>query len=326
MVRIPIRKVLSDSTKILVLDGGQGTELENRGIEVANPVWSSVPFIKESFWTDESSQERKIVEEMYSDFMSAGSDTLVTVTYQASFSAIAKNTDFKTLPAYNAFLDRIVAFTRGYIGNERYLVGSVGPWGAYTCCEYTGDYGPDAANLNYYEFFKPQLDNFNRQKEIDIIGFETVPNFEELKAILSFDETQLAKPFYVGLSVHDNCVLRDGTSMEAIAAYINGLGDKINPNFLLLGINCVSYNGSGDILKSMHKALPNLPLLAYPNSGEVYEPKKKIWIPNEDKSVTWDAVVKSFIDSGARIIGGCCRTTPKDISEISEAVQKYSKN
>lgn len=325
MVRVPIRKLLSDSTTVLVLDGGQGTELENRGIEVANPVWSSLPFVHESFWTDELSKERKIAEEMYSDFMTAGSNTLVTVTYQASFSAIRENTRFKTLPEYNTFLDRIVTFTRACIGKDRYLVGSVGPWGAYTCCEYTGDYGPEAGSIDYYDYFKPQLDNFNRQKEIDLIGFETVPNFEELKAILSFDEKKLAKPFYVGLSVHDNCVLRDGTSMETIAAYIKGLGDKVNPNFLLLGINCVSYNESGDILKSMHKALPNLPLLAYPNSGEVYEPNEKIWMPKADKSRNWEALVKCYIDSGARVIGGCCRTTPKDISEIAKAVDKFSR-
>ncbi|CAI6708413.1 ASN_HP2_G0050650.mRNA.1.CDS.1 [Saccharomyces cerevisiae] len=65
-------------------------------------------------------------------------------------------------------------------------------------------------------------------------------------------------------------------------------------------------------------------LLAYPNSGEVYDTEKKIWLPNSDKLNSWDTVVKQYISSGARIIGGCCRTSPKDIQEISAAVKKYT--
>lgn len=324
MVRVPIRKILTDSKKILVLDGGQGTEMENRGIEVANPVWSSVPFMSESFWTKKLSKERKIVEEMYKDFISSGSNMLMTVTYQASFKAIVENTEFRTLAEYNLLLDRIVKFTRSCIGEERYLVGSVGPWAAYNASEYTGDYGPHPESIDYYKYFKPQLDNFNGQDEIELIGFETVPNFHELKAILSWDESKIAKPFYIGLSVHDNGVLRDGTTMEEIGEYIKGLGEKISSNFLLLGINCVSFNESSNILKLLHNALPDMPLLVYPNSGEVYEYEKKIWLANKNKATSWDSLVKSFIEDGARIIGGCCRTNPQDIADVSVAVRKYS--
>lgn len=323
-MRLPIKQVLTDTDKILVLDGGQGTELENRGIKVANPVWSTIPFVSESFWTDSTSKEREIVEGVFRDFMDSGSNVLMTITYQTSFKSIAENTRFKTLAEYNSLLDRIVEFSRGCIGAERYLVGSVGPWGAHVCCEFTGDYGSEAEKIDYYQYFKPQLDNFNRQREIDLIGFETVPNFHELKALLTFDVSKISKPYYIGLSVHDSGVLRDGTTMVEIANYIKELGDKINPNFLLLGVNCVSFNNSGDMLESIHNALPDMPLLAYPNSGEVYDPEKKIWLANKDKLASWDSVVKRFIDNGARIIGGCCRTTPKEIAEVSAAVRKYS--
>lgn len=325
MVRIPIKKLVIESKEILVLDGGQGTELENRGIEVANPVWSTIPFLSESFWTDSSSKERKIVESVFDDFKKSGSNILMTITYQTSFTSIVENTQFKTLAEYNTLLDRIVKFSRSCIGDERYLIGSVGPWGAHVCCEFTGNYGLHPESIDYYEYFKPQLDNFNGQDEIDLIGFETVPNFHELKAILSWDETKIAKPFYIGLSVHNNGVLRDGTTMEEIGEYIKGLGDKISSNFLLLGVNCVSFNDSSDMVKSIHKALPDMPLLAYPNSGEVYDTEKKIWFDNKDKLDSWDSVVRSYIDNGARIIGGCCRTSPRDIAEVSAAVKKYSK-
>ncbi|CAI2016853.1 hypothetical protein SEUBUCD646_0G05310 [Saccharomyces eubayanus] len=325
MARIPLKQLLvDDPKKVLVLDGGQGTELENRGIKVANPVWSTIPFISESFWSDESSANRKIVKEMFNDFLAAGAEILMTITYQTSFKSVSENTPIKTLAAYDNLLTRIVNFSRDCIGEEKYLIGCIGPWGAHVCCEFTGDYGPNPESIDFYQYFKPQLDNFNKNENLDLLGFETIPNIHELKAILSWDESILSKPFYIGLSVHEHGVLRDGTTMEGVAKVIKDLGDKINPNFLLLGINCVSFNQSPGILESLHRALPNVPLLAYPNSGEVYDTEKKIWLPNSDKLNSWDTVVKQYIGSGARIIGGCCRTAPKDILEISTAVKKYT--
>ncbi|CAI4796086.1 AIF_collapsed_G0051440.mRNA.1.CDS.1 [Saccharomyces cerevisiae] len=220
--------------------------------------------------------------------------------------------------------EEIVDFSRNCIGEDKYLIGCIGPWGAHICREFTGDYGAEPENIDFYQYFKPQLENFNKNDKLDLIGFETIPNIHELKAILSWDESILSRPFYIGLSVHEHGVLRDGTTMEEIAQVIKDLGDKINPNFSFLGINCVSFNQSPDILESLHQALPNMALLAYPNSGEVYDTEKKIWLPNSDKLNSWDTVVKQYISSGARIIGGCCRTSPKDIQEISAAVKKYT--
>lgn len=325
MARLPLKEFLQQNPKkVLVLDGGQGTELERRGIQVANPVWSTIPFINESFWS-ESSAERKIVKEMYSDFIKAGAEMLMTVTYQASFKSVSDNTPIKTLSEYDSLLTRIVDFARGCIGEDKYLIGSIGSWGAHVCCEFTGDYGPNPEAIEYYEYFKPQVENFNKSPQIDLIAFETVPNIHEVKAILSWDKTILSKPFYIGLSVDDSGVLRDGTTIAEIAEFIKSLGDKLNPNFTFLGINCVSYNASSKILASIHAVLPDMPLLVYPNSGEVYDAEKKIWHPNGDKSNTWDLVVKKYIEAGARLIGGCCRTTPEDIAEVSEAVKKYTK-
>lgn len=325
MTRLPLKQLLKENPKkVLILDGGQGTELERRGIKVANPVWSTIPFIDETFWTNESSVERKIVEEMFGDFMKSGAEILMTITYQASFKSVSENTPIKTLPAYDNLLTKIVNFSRELIGEERYLIGSIGPWGAHICREFTGDYGPSPETIDYLEYFKPQLQNFNQNKQLDLIGFETIPNINEIKAILSWDETIISKPFFIGLSVHENGLLRDGTTMAQVAEVIKSLGHKLNPNFTFLGINCVSFNPSSDILASIHDVLPDLPLLAYPNSGEVYDTVNKIWLPNHDKLNSWDSVVKRYIDAGARIIGGCCRTTPRDIQEVSEAVKKYT--
>lgn len=310
--------------KVLVLDGGQGTELENRGIDVANPVWSTVPFISQDFWSDKSSSDRAIVRGMFEDFLAAGAEILMTTTYQTSFKSVGENTPIKTLDEYNTLLDRIVQFSRNCIGEEKFLIGCIGPWGAHVCAEFNGDYGPAPQEIDYYGYFKPQLDNFFANDNLDLVGFETIPNIHELRAILSWDESILSKPFYIGLSVHENGKLRDGSSMHDVAQLIRDRGDRLNKNLTLIGINCVSFNHSAGIIEEIHKELPDMPLIAYPNSGEVYDTVKKVWNPNSNPQFTWDAVVKRYLDAGARIVGGCCRTTPDDIRQIADAVKKYA--
>ncbi|CDO93461.1 unnamed protein product [Kluyveromyces dobzhanskii CBS 2104] len=325
-MRIPIKKYFEENPDVvLVMDGGQGTELENRGINVANPVWSTVPFVNESFWSGESSKDRAIVKQMFEDFIAAGSDILMTITYQTSYKSVSENTCIKTLEDYNGLLDRIVSFSRECVGEDRYLIGCIGAYGAHNCTEFTGDYGPDADRIDYLGYFTPQLTNFCQSKDIDIIGFETVPNIHEVRAILSWDESVLSKPFYIGLSVHEYGALRDGSSMQQIADLVKSLGDKVNPNLMFIGINCCAFNQSHMILESLHTSYPEMPLVVYPNSGEIYDTVKKIWLANENPMSTWDKAVQSYIQNGARVIGGCCRTNVEDIKKVRAAVDKYAK-
>jgi homocysteine S-methyltransferase len=57
------------------------------------------------------------------------------------------------------------------------------------------------------------------------------------------------------------------------------------------------------------------PLVAYPNSGESYDAQAKHWIGTAECRRFADSVLE-WHRSGARLIGGCCRTTPEDVREI----------
>ncbi|MBT9839065.1 hypothetical protein GPK41_08350 [Bifidobacterium adolescentis] len=62
------------------------------------------------------------------------------------------------------------------------------------------------------------------------------------------------------------------------------------------------------------------PIIVYPNNGDIYDPKTKTWSPNPTGSEPAFAhLVPQWIDAGARLIGGCCRTTPDDIRTIAQA-------
>ncbi len=62
-------------------------------------------------------------------------------------------------------------------------------------------------------------------------------------------------------------------------------------------------------------------LLAYPNSGEEWDAGARDWkggSGQEVASFAQDAV--RWADSGASLIGGCCRTTPGHIEAVAEAL------
>lgn len=325
-MRQPLLEVLRDTDRILVMDGGQGTELENRGMNISGPIWSTVPFTKKEFWNFEHPYtDREIVNSMFKAYIDAGAQLLSTVTYQTSYKTICTHTDIRMRTQYDQLLDRIVGFCRHCIGNDRYLVGSIGPYAAHVGAEYTGDYGPKPDEIDYWQYFEPQVANFNRNDMIDIIGLETVPNVHELKSILSWDETKISKPFYVSLCVGDDGKLRDGTPLEHLLPLFTS---RSNKNLLLVGINCCSLSISSQVLSYLNKSLVSAPmgLLVYPNSGEIYDHKTQTWSKPtglDSYRLSWPSLVKEYKQFGARAIGGCCRTTPLDIQEICKAIENH---
>nr|CAI6664230.1 CNT_HP1_G0042490.mRNA.1.CDS.1 [Saccharomyces cerevisiae] len=76
---------------------------------------------------------------MFNDFLNAGAEILMTTTYQTSYKSVSENTPIRT------FI-RDCRFSRNCIGEDKYLIGCIGPWGAHICREFTGDYGAEPEN------------------------------------------------------------------------------------------------------------------------------------------------------------------------------------
>ena len=85
---------------------------------------------------------------------------------------------------------------------------------------------------------------------------------------------------------------------------------------LALGVNCTAPQHVAALLDSA-RPFTSKPLLAYPNAGERYDPVAKVWQP--DPACAHRPLAEMAMDweqAGARLIGGCCRTTPQDISAL----------
>lgn len=62
-------------------------------------------------------------------------------------------------------------------------------------------------------------------------------------------------------------------------------------------------------------------LVAYPNSGEGWVNKTGKWDGNSDlQGSDLGAVGLEWVDAGAKVVGGCCRTTPEYITSLASAL------
>lgn len=85
-----------------------------------------------------------------------------------------------------------------------------------------------------------------------------------------------------------------------------------------IGINCTAPQHIASLV-AVARANTAKPILVYPNAGEQYDPVSKTWLVGSacggahrsyaDQAMDW-------AEGGARLIGGCCRTTPADISAL----------
>jgi homocysteine S-methyltransferase len=83
-----------------------------------------------------------------------------------------------------------------------------------------------------------------------------------------------------------------------------------------VGVNCTAPEHLPELLGRMRECTAQ-PLVAYPNSGQRYDAETKQWL-GQAAHVSM-AQAGRWIAAGARLVGGCCRTTPADIRALSQA-------
>ena len=104
----------------------------------------------------------------------------------------------------------------------------------------------------------------------------------------------------------------------------------ISPYLVGVGINCTSLKYASKLVDkfvtfkhNFHLNNPDhkLEIIAYPNSGEIYDGQNKIWISDPDCKGTFVEHCEELIEKGATIIGGCCRVFASDIKQLSDYVE-----
>lgn len=309
MSRNPIAAALTH-TDTLILDGALATELEARGCNLADTLWSAKVLM----------ENPELIYQVHYDYFAAGANVAITASYQATplgfaargldsgqASALIRQSVTLALRARDDY--------RAASGSQAPLLvaGSVGPYGAYLAngAEYRGDYALPAAEMK--DFHRPRVAAL-LEAGVDLLACETLPSFGEIQALISLLAEFPHSSAWFSFTLRDAQHLSDGTPLSKVAEVINGA-----PQVVAVGLNCVALESVTPALQTL-QALTDKPLLVYPNSGEQYDAVSKSW-HSAPSGCTLHDKFPEWQQAGARLIGGCCRTTPQDIAAIAACCQ-----
>lgn len=290
---------LTDDT-VLIADGGLATELEARGNDLSDDLWSARLL---------ADAPEEIIA-AHAAFFRAGAQVATTASYQASFDGFAARgidrSQSALLMRRSVELARAARTALGVDG--RWVAASIGPYGAALANgeEYRGRYGLSVGALAAWH--RPRMEVI-LEAEPDVLAVETVPDIDEAEAVVGLVR-EFGVPAWLSYTI-DGMTTRAGQPLADAFAVAAGV-----PEIVAVGVNCCA---PGDVLAAVTVAaeVTGKPVVVYPNSGEVWDGPRRIWTGTS----SWDAhLVPQWVAAGARIVGGCCRVRPSDVTRIAAAV------
>ncbi len=292
---------------LLVLDGAFGTELARRGFDTNDELWSAKALF----------EKPELVEAVHRDYYEAGADVSTSASYQATVEGFekkgftreqAKELIVRSVRLVQQARDAFWQQTEKRAGRPQPLAAaSVGPYGAYLAdgSEYRGDYKASRAELA--DFHAERLAILVAAKP-DILACETLPLLDEARAILE----DLHRYPDMGAWISFSCKDPEHTCGGDDVADCARLLDR-ESQVAAIGVNCTAPQYVADLIRNI-RAYTEKPVVVYPNTGETYDAVTKTW---HGSPTPYRDFVRQWYEAGARLIGGCCRTTPDDIRSIA---------
>jgi homocysteine S-methyltransferase len=277
---------------VIIADGGMGAL-----------VTSAVPRLRSP--EEANLRAPEAVVSLHVGFINAGADLIETNTFGANRLKLAQHYLEDEFERINSTAVRLAREAREISGREVFIGGSIGPLGDFpeVAVERRGEHF--AAQAQILEGRGADLFMIETFYDLDelVIAIEAVRRVSSLPvvALLTFDEDGETP---AGVSAADAAVRLTAVSPDAIGAN-HGVG-------LLSALSA---------LEQMRPAADGLPLAALPNIGLASLSGGRIVYPHATPEyfAEFAAHARSL---GARLIGGCCGTTPLEIAAIRSAVEE----
>ncbi len=281
--------------EVILLDGGTGSSLQQRGLAVGRNA---------EHWVLEKPEE---IRNLHQQFIAAGSALVLTCTFGGSrlrLAAVGLEDQFEHINT------RAVALARQAIaGQPVYLAGSIGPTGCLL--------NPDdrAGATNAEASFAEQAAVLLRAG-VDLLVVETQYQLPEALAAVRGVRSVSSLPLVCSFSVDANTSVMGVPLAEAVAALARLDVD-------VFGINCgISPQDNLRALAALHQ-LTSLPIWFKPNAGTpLTDENGKPVYALAPKAM--GALLPAWLAAGAQLIGGCCGTSPAHLHEISCALRQQS--
>lgn len=293
-----LSKLLADRDWLLA-DGATGTQLFNMGLSSGDAP---------ELWNADHPEKIKA---LYSGPVEAGSDLFLTNSFGSNASRLklhgAEARAFE-LSKLAAEIGREVADAADRIV---LVAGSMGP---------TGEIMAPMGSLTHelaVEMFHEQAEGL-KAGGADVLWVETISAHEEFKA--AAEAAKLADMLWCGTMSFDTA---GRTMMGLTAPQLSALATRLPHKPIAFGANCGV--GASDLLRT---------ILGFGDSSQAIIAKGNAGIPKyHDGHIHYDGTPELMADyavlardAGAKIIGGCCGTTPKHLRKMREALETRPSN
>ncbi len=283
---------LLDPQEVLVVDGAMGTQLYAKGV-----------FINQCY--DELNlRASDLVREVHRSYVKAGAEIIETNTFGASRTKLTPY----GLEAQTHEINRVAAaIARDEAGDNVLVAGAIGPLGVRL-----EPYGPTSL-AEAREIFAEQMRGL-KDGGADFFLIETFADISEMEqAILAARETDPQMPVMAQMTIGTDCLTPYGASAEDIAKSLDAFGADI------IGLNCsVGPQIILDAIEKMTK-VTRKKLVAQPNAGMPREVGgRSMYMASPEYMATYAA---HLVRAGAKIVGGCCGTTPDHIAAMVEGIR-----
>jgi methionine synthase I (cobalamin-dependent)/5,10-methylenetetrahydrofolate reductase len=289
MPRAPFLEELD--RRVLVCDGAMGTMLYAKGI-----------FLNKSF--DELNlTQPDLVAEVHQQYVRAGADIIETNTFGANKVKLAAFNLTDRVHAVNVQGARIA---RHAAREQAWVAGAIGPLGIRI--EPWGRTGVDEAEAWFTEQARALLEG-----GVDLFVLETFRDLNEIGAAIRAVRGVCDLPIVAQVTTEEGGNSLDGAAPESFVPELERHGADV------VGLNCSV--GPAAMLETIERMarVSGKRLSAQPNAGRPREIEgRNIYLCSPEYMASY---ARRFINSGVRLVGGCCGTTPEHIRHIKLAVR-----
>ncbi|MBK9977467.1 MAG: bifunctional homocysteine S-methyltransferase/methylenetetrahydrofolate reductase [Gemmatimonadetes bacterium] len=283
---------LTDPDAVIVFDGAMGTMLYQRGV-----------FINQCY--DELSlRAPDLVRGVHEEYVKAGAEVLETNSFGANRFKLAHFGLEREVASINGAAARVA---REAAGDAALVAGAVGPLGVRL-----EPYGPTSLE-EARAAFEEQIAAL-RDGGVDCLILETFADLDEVtQAVLAARAVAPALPLIAQMTVDVEGVTVFGVTPEDVARSLDALGADV------IGLNCSV--GPQIILEAIERmaAVTRRKLSAMPNAGMPREVGgRKMYMASPEYMATY---ARHLLQAGAKVIGGCCGTTPAHIHAMVEGIR-----
>jgi len=272
---------------ILILDGGTGTLLQKAGLSAGE-----LP----ERWNITHPDE---IVSIHQGYFNAGSNLVCTNTFGANRLKFSSSELEEIVGA--AVNNAKLAREKSGANQPKWIALDIGPTGRML--KPLGDLDFEDAVSIFSETVKLGV-----KYGVDLIFIETMSDSYETKAALLAAKENSDLPVFVSNAYGEDGKLMTGATPAAMVALLEGMGADA------IGMNCSL--GPKALLPVVEEYLKysSLPIIVKPNAGmpTMKNGKTEYSLSNTDFALE----VSDMIRSGARIVGGCCGTTPEYISAL----------